>query len=327
MADIPDDAHPITRRSTVPLPPFVGPRSGAEGVRRTPERLGAQHGGRSGPARLYTPPPGRAMRVVPAPEPIVLPVEESAASAPSESREHEDTVVAPTAADQASELPSTISAEPDAPAVAEVVEDTEAVEDTEPAPPVPSAADAPMPWAYGDVPHPETESSAQHEEWAATEVAAEHADDDWFAEDESDSPAPAEPVHPTPAFNDLTGLERLVATAASDETTAAFDETWSATTHVEPVAEPAAVSDAMEEPAPMEPTVPLEPTLPPVLPTDASLPTDDPQTPVASVADAIERVAMRVREGGIVLPTDLPTSSEAAALAAVLAALLRAPSR
>jgi hypothetical protein len=49
--------------------------------------------------------------------------------------------------------------------------------------------------------------------------------------------------------------------------------------------------------------------------------------PRATVAEALERVALRIRDGDVALPSDVPSASEEAALAAVLAALLQSRSR
>jgi hypothetical protein len=45
------------------------------------------------------------------------------------------------------------------------------------------------------------------------------------------------------------------------------------------------------------------------------------------VAEVLERLAVRVRDGDLTLPTDIPATTEEAALAAVLSALLRSGAR
>jgi hypothetical protein len=52
-----------------------------------------------------------------------------------------------------------------------------------------------------------------------------------------------------------------------------------------------------------------------------------PEPAVPAVAEALERIAQRIREGGVVLPADAAAGSDAGALAVALAAMLRGAPR
>ncbi|HEX6537082.1 MAG TPA: hypothetical protein VF041_21040 [Gemmatimonadaceae bacterium] len=51
------------------------------------------------------------------------------------------------------------------------------------------------------------------------------------------------------------------------------------------------------------------------------------ENPAPTVAEALERIARKIREGAVVLPSDAPADSDAGALAAALTALLRGHTR
>lgn len=300
MADFPDDASPSTtapRHSSAPLPPFVAPRGGSSGARRMPQPAAPIHGGRGALARLYTPPAAPTVR--------------RAADAMASTPVHDISRV------EQPELEARADVDP-----------SDARADVEQA--APETIEEPA--SESGVEASEYESSFVDQ--VANEVAddavsdsapytpsddAEPTDDDWFAAEAEESDAPPEPAHPTPAFNDLRGIERLASDGASDDFTSPYasypgvsEESGSGDTRASHDDGAAAATPGEQGVQPMAPTEAQSHQLPA-------------RDTLSVVAEMLERTALRVRDGHLTLPSDLSTSSDAAALAAVLSALLRTP--
>lgn len=295
MADFPDDASPSTsavRRSSAPLPPFVSPRGNGGIARRTPHPAAPVHEGHRVRARLYTPPGAMAVHDTadgraygaemtggeqpePAAQPDVEPIETEAAPWVGTAHDGE-----PAGYDEA--VVEAVSVAGTQMAEAAQLAESAAVEFDRPE----------SVYAQSAGSEPASTASADSE-WAGSESAGSESavsqpvDDDWFATETSEPDAPPEPMRPTPAFNDLRGIERLASEAGS------YRSPFSSPTEAEAAA---------------------------VGPNWSSV-----RDPQVVVADVLERMALRVREGDLSLPADIALPSDAAALAAVLTALLRSP--
>jgi len=291
MADFPDDASPSTtapRHSSAPLPPFVAPRGGSGTARRTPQPVAPMHGGRGALARLYTPPAA----------PTVRRAADAMASTPVHDISRFEQPELEARADVEQAAPETIE-EPASESGVEASEYESSFVDQ----------------VANEVADDAVSDSAPH----TPSADAEPTDDDWFAAEADESDAPPEPAHPTPAFNDLRGIERLASDVASDDFTSPYpsypglsDESGSGDTRASH--DDGAAAATLGEQG-VQPMAPAE-AQPHQLPARDTL---------SVVAEMLERTALRVRDGHLTLPSDLSTSSDAAALAAVLSALLRTP--
>lgn len=300
MADFPDDASPSTsavRRSSAPLPPFVSPRGNGGIARRTPHPAAPVHEGHRVRARLYTPPGATAVRDTadgtasraemtggeqpePAAHPDVEPTETEAAPWVETAHDREPAGYDEAVVEAVSVAGTQMSegAQP-AESTAAEFDDTESVYtqsiDSE-------STDS------ESIDSESTDSESIGSESPGSEsTGSQQVDDDWFATETSEPDAPPEPMRPTPAFNDLRGIERLASEAGS------YRSPFSSPTEAEAAA---------------------------VGPNWSSV-----RDPQVVVADVLERMALRVREGELSLPADIALPSDAAALAAVLTALLRSP--
>lgn len=262
MADFTDDATAAAaaaRRNAAPLPPFVAPKSGARTAHRAPRPVAPPPAGYVPPARLYTPPA----------VPTVTPV----AATPAEAEM--PAYVSPTSS-TALDGPTSEPLEVSAPTLREPEVETQGESELD---------------AYTAAPAQVAGADHAHEQPVA------EVDDDWFAAETSESGATQEPADPTPAFNDLHGIERL----ASNVETDGSEDVGAAAEPESGSAEHGSLSQsvgAVENHAP---------------------------NPRTEVAELLERVALRVRDGELAIPPDVAASNDAAALAAVLTALLRSP--